>query len=127
MHTAMTNTLTNLQDCSPSRRPGSHGPLDARTRTDRFRDPEDLGGDHGPEGEGRQICNLTVGDFSPAEFRIPAALEQGIAEMLAAGQTNYPPRTARSSCAGQWSSSTKKSSVFPIRSSPFSSQAARAQ
>jgi aspartate aminotransferase len=41
--------------------------------------------------EGRQICNLTVGDFSPAEFRIPMALEKAITEALAAGQTNYPP------------------------------------
>jgi aspartate aminotransferase len=41
--------------------------------------------------EGRQICNLTVGDFSPAEFRIPKTLEKAITEALAAGQTNYPP------------------------------------
>jgi aspartate aminotransferase len=43
------------------------------------------------KAEGRTICDLTVGDFSPAEFRIPAPLEAAIAEMLAAGQTNYPP------------------------------------
>jgi aspartate aminotransferase len=40
---------------------------------------------------GREICNLTVGDFSPAEFRIPAALEQGIVDALREGETNYPP------------------------------------
>jgi aspartate aminotransferase len=40
---------------------------------------------------GREICNLTVGDFSSTEFRIPARLEALIAEALAAGQTNYPP------------------------------------
>lgn len=40
---------------------------------------------------GRTICNLTVGDFSPNEFRIPAALERHIHEQLAAGETNYPP------------------------------------
>lgn len=40
---------------------------------------------------GRAVANLTVGDFSPKEFRIPAALEAKIAEYLAAGQTNYPP------------------------------------
>jgi aspartate aminotransferase len=40
---------------------------------------------------GREICNLTVGDFSPKEFRIPPELEQLIAEALAAGETNYPP------------------------------------
>lgn len=40
---------------------------------------------------GRDICNLTVGDFSPAEFRIPERLEQGIVEALRRGETNYPP------------------------------------
>ena len=34
---------------------------------------------------GRQICNLTVGDFAPEQFRIPERLEQLIAEALAAG------------------------------------------
>ena len=28
---------------------------------------------------GQRVCNLTVGDFSPAEFRIPAYLEKEIA------------------------------------------------
>jgi len=40
---------------------------------------------------GRSVANLTVGDFSPTEFRIPRLLESLIAEALAAGQTNYPP------------------------------------
>ncbi|MGN6184480.1 MAG: pyridoxal phosphate-dependent aminotransferase [Thermoanaerobaculia bacterium] len=40
---------------------------------------------------GRAVANLTVGDFSPSEFRIPRLLEQLIAENLANGQTNYPP------------------------------------
>src|SRR5437763_1847526 len=40
---------------------------------------------------GREICNLTVGDFSPREFRIPAALEHEIVEALRRGETNYPP------------------------------------
>jgi aspartate aminotransferase len=40
---------------------------------------------------GRTVTDLTVGDFSPAEFRIPRGLEALIAEKLAAGQTNYPP------------------------------------
>jgi aspartate aminotransferase len=42
-------------------------------------------------GEGKEICNLTVGDFSPKEFRIPAFLEAGIQEALNKGETNYPP------------------------------------
>ena len=41
--------------------------------------------------KGREICNLTVGDFSPKEFRIPYRLQELIADALAAGETNYPP------------------------------------
>ena len=40
---------------------------------------------------GEKICNLTVGDFDPRQFRIPALLEQGISQALARGETNYPP------------------------------------
>jgi aspartate aminotransferase len=40
---------------------------------------------------GRSVANLTVGDFSPSEFRIPRLLESLIAENLHNGQTNYPP------------------------------------
>ena len=42
---------------------------------------------------GAAIGNLTVGDFDPAEFRIPRQLAEGIAAALAAGETNYPPST----------------------------------
>ena len=41
--------------------------------------------------QGAVICNLTVGDFDPAEFRIPDALEEGIVRALRTGETNYPP------------------------------------
>ncbi|HLJ75373.1 MAG TPA: aminotransferase class I/II-fold pyridoxal phosphate-dependent enzyme [Thermoanaerobaculia bacterium] len=41
--------------------------------------------------QGREVCNLTVGDFAPREFPIPKKLEQLILEALAAGETNYPP------------------------------------
>ena len=37
------------------------------------------------------ICNLTVGDFAPAEFPIPENLTARIEAMMAAGETNYPP------------------------------------
>ena len=40
---------------------------------------------------GKEILNLTVGDFSPSEFRIPPELERDIIEALRAGETNYPP------------------------------------
>lgn len=37
------------------------------------------------------MCNLTVGDFSPTEFRIPLFLEEAIHRQYQNGQTNYPP------------------------------------
>ncbi len=40
---------------------------------------------------GTRVCNLTVGEFSPAEFRIPTYLENEIAAALRHGETNYPP------------------------------------
>lgn len=40
---------------------------------------------------GAQICNLTVGDFDPACFPIPASLLDGVRKALADGHTNYPP------------------------------------
>lgn len=43
------------------------------------------------QAEGRKIVNLTVGDFSSVEFRIPEPLEAAIGQALASGQTNYPP------------------------------------
>ncbi len=42
---------------------------------------------------GAKICNLTVGDFSPAQFRIPPALERAVVKAVEAGETNYPPST----------------------------------
>lgn len=40
---------------------------------------------------GRPVTNLTIGDFSAKEFRIPKAMEQGIVDALAAGEFTYPP------------------------------------
>src|SRR5690606_16211752 len=40
---------------------------------------------------GVEVCNLTVGDFDPKQFPVPALLDSGIRDALAAGQTNYPP------------------------------------
>jgi aspartate aminotransferase len=40
---------------------------------------------------GEPIVNLTVGDFSPAEFPVPAQLVTFITEALQRGETNYPP------------------------------------
>ncbi len=37
------------------------------------------------------MCNLTVGDFDPRYFPIPAPLRDGIIDALTAGETNYPP------------------------------------
>ena len=41
--------------------------------------------------EGRQVCNLTVGDFDPTFFPIPSGLREGIETALRFGQTVYPP------------------------------------
>ncbi len=43
------------------------------------------------QAAGREICNLTVGDFDPKEFPLPAALVAGIKQALDQGHTNYPP------------------------------------
>jgi aspartate aminotransferase len=40
---------------------------------------------------GTSVCNLTVGDFDPKQFPIPAHLRTGIEKALEAGETNYPP------------------------------------
>ena len=40
---------------------------------------------------GREICNLTVGDFDPKQFPIPKRLETAIVAALERGETNYPP------------------------------------
>jgi aspartate aminotransferase len=45
----------------------------------------------GLKAKGAEICNLTVGDFDPAQFPVPAALLEGVRAALAAGHTNYPP------------------------------------
>ena len=41
--------------------------------------------------QGANICNLTIGDFDPTIFPIPAGLNDGITQAYQAGQTNYPP------------------------------------
>lgn len=40
---------------------------------------------------GREVCDLTVGDFSPRQFPIPEALSKALSEAVANGETNYPP------------------------------------
>ena len=40
---------------------------------------------------GRPVCNLTVGDFNPKYFPIPARLAEALQEALRRGATNYPP------------------------------------
>ena len=41
--------------------------------------------------QGHKVCNLTVGDFDPREFRPPEKLLAGVQRALASGHTNYPP------------------------------------
>lgn len=40
---------------------------------------------------GRQVCDLTVGDFAPSEFPIPERLRSALTDAIARGETNYPP------------------------------------
>jgi len=42
------------------------------------------------KARGEAVCNLTVGDFDPDFFPIPAALDAELRKALSAGQTNYP-------------------------------------
>jgi aspartate aminotransferase len=46
---------------------------------------------HGLIAAGKPVCNLTVGDFDPREFPLPAELQAGVARALEAGHSNYPP------------------------------------
>ena len=41
--------------------------------------------------KGERVTNFTVGDFDPAQFRIPHLLEAEIEQALRGGETNYPP------------------------------------
>jgi aspartate aminotransferase len=43
------------------------------------------------QAAGRQVCNLSIGDFDPHEFPIPQPLLQHIEGALRRGETNYPP------------------------------------
>ncbi|MBL7930984.1 MAG: aminotransferase class I/II-fold pyridoxal phosphate-dependent enzyme [Bacteroidia bacterium] len=40
--------------------------------------------------QGQEVFNLTIGDFNPKEFPIPAKLKEYIVEAYSADQTNYP-------------------------------------
>mgnify|MGYP003304084285 CR=1 FL=1 len=41
--------------------------------------------------DGKEVCNLTVGDFKPSEFPVPKILVNEINAAVARGETNYPP------------------------------------
>jgi len=43
------------------------------------------------KSQGAEIVDLTVGDFSSKQFRIPRELEDGIVDALRAGESTYPP------------------------------------
>lgn len=43
------------------------------------------------KASGREICNLTVGDFDPQQFPAPPQLIRDTEAALRAGHTNYPP------------------------------------
>jgi len=43
------------------------------------------------QAQGASICNLTVGDFLPKQFPIPARLKEAIVKAYEQRETNYPP------------------------------------
>jgi aspartate aminotransferase len=43
------------------------------------------------KAQGGELCDLTVGDFSPRQFPIPARLSELVREAVTHGETNYPP------------------------------------
>ncbi|GIV97481.1 MAG: aminotransferase [Herpetosiphonaceae bacterium] len=43
------------------------------------------------QAQGREVCNLTIGDFSPKQFPIPASLISATHVACESGNTNYPP------------------------------------
>ena len=45
------------------------------------------------QASGRDVCDLTVGDFDPRHFPIPEKLREATKAALDAGATNYPPST----------------------------------
>ena len=43
------------------------------------------------QATGREVCNLTVGDFRPNFFPIPQEIADEVQKAYRNGQTNYPP------------------------------------
>ena len=43
------------------------------------------------QATGRDVCNLTVGDFRPNYFPIPQEIAEEVQKAYRNGQTNYPP------------------------------------
>ena len=43
------------------------------------------------QAQGAEVCNLTIGDFLPAQFPVPPAFMERLVAEAQAGQTNYTP------------------------------------
>src|ERR687885_817822 len=41
--------------------------------------------------QGREVCNLTIGDFNPTQFPVPSILRDAIVDAMGKNLTNYPP------------------------------------
>ncbi|MFT5685409.1 MAG: aspartate aminotransferase, partial [Myxococcota bacterium] len=41
--------------------------------------------------QGREVCNLTIGDFSSEQFPMPRQISDGVLKAYKDGQTGYPP------------------------------------
>ena len=78
------------------------------------------------KANGAEICNLTVGDFDPAQFPIArGAARRGHARRWRPGTRTTRRRTACSRCARRWRAIYARGSSSRIRSSRCSSPAAR--
>ena len=78
------------------------------------------------KAQGEPIIDLTVGDFSSKQFRIPKELEDGIVDALRAGESTYPPSNrdrGTTQCGARLLRAPPRSAT--IRSSRFSSRRAR--
>ena len=69
----------------------SDGQLSAMARHQRGSEILRIAGEVRAAAATRSICNLTVGDFDPRQFPIPAPLRALLTQAVESGETNYPP------------------------------------
>jgi aspartate aminotransferase len=91
----MSETLKTLVDLTAHAQNASEGPearLSALARSLKGSEILKIAGEiRALVARGEQVCDLTVGDFSPRHFPIPSRLRDLIREALGKDETNYPP------------------------------------